>query len=473
MRTQSQNLIPILVAALAVSAPTQDLTEAQLIEKARGIHKRVITLDTHKDISASLASEFSGADIEDPAERELQRQRHAQSADPTVDGRNQVDFPKMRAGDYDCAFFIVFVGQASPLNPAVYSRMHNSAMLKFDAIDRMGERFPDDIEIAYTPDDVRRIAAEGKLIACIGIENGGIMGEDLSKIALYQKRGARYMSITHNGNNQLGDSQSAGRNPASGGLTELGKKAVAEMNRVGIMVDVSHADKKTMMDAVAASQAPVIASHSGVDAIRVHGRNLDDEQLLALKENGGVIQCVAFASYVSDTTPNREATAALRAELGMPATGRGRGRGAGRGTGRGGRGAGRGTGRGGRAAGGGRRGGRGQAAEASIDPAIVAKYNERKKEIDAKFPGANVSSFADHIDHAVKLIGLEHVAISSDFDGGGGLEGWRNASETFNVTLELVRRGYTEEQIGMLWSGNTLRVWAEVEAIAKKLQSGK
>ena len=391
MSTHRFYLLPALVMSVSAGLASQDMTEAQLIEKARGIHKRVITLDTHKDISATLAARFSGADIEDPAEREKARQEHRMRADPTVNGSNKVDFPKMRAGEYDCAFFIVYVGQQSPLNPAVFSQMHNSAIMKFDAIDRMAERFPDDIEIAYTPDDVRRIAAAGKLIACIGIENGGVMGEDLSKIALYQKRGARYMSITHNGNNQLGDSQSGGRNPANGGLTELGKKAVAEMNRVGIMVDVSHADKKTMLDAVAASRAPVIASHSGTGALRAIGRNLDDEQLLALKNNGGVIQCVALGGFVTDTSEG-------------PAT---------------------------------------------------------------------VSKFVDHIDHVVKTIGLEHAAISSDFDGGGGIPGWNDASETFNVTLEMVRRGYTEEQIGKIWSGNTLRIWAEVEAIAKKIQAEK
>ncbi len=460
MRTHSLILIPAL--ALAAGLPAQEnLTEAQLIEKARGIHSRIITLDTHKDISATLAAEFSGDDIADDAERETARQRHRMSADPSVNGNNKVDFPKMRAGGYDCAFFIVYVGQSSPLNPATYSRMNNAAIMKFDAIDRMARRFPDDIEIAYTPDDVRRIAAAGKLIACIGIENGGVMGEDLSLIELYQKRGARYMSITHNGNNQLGDSQSPGQNPPNGGLTELGKKAVAEMNRVGIMVDVSHANKQTMLDAVAASRAPVIASHSGAGAVHSVGRNLDDDQLAALKANGGVIQCVALGGFVGDSSANRTAITALREELGMPAR-----------AGRGGRGRG---GRGGRGrAGGGGRGGRGQVTEAAtVSPATQAEFDRRKAVIDAEFPLPNVSLFVDHIDHVVETIGLDHVAISSDFDGGGGIPGWNDASETFNVTLELVRRGYTEEQIGKIWSGNTLRIWAEVEAIAKRTQEEK
>jgi microsomal dipeptidase-like Zn-dependent dipeptidase len=228
MRTALSTLSPVALALACLAAPisAQDAAETALIEKARGIHQRVITLDTHKDISATLATEPGEEDTEE------QKQRYRASADPTVDGNNQVDFPKMLRGGYDCAFFIVYVGQVTGLNAATYAQMHRSAMLKFEAIHRMAEKYPDQIEIAYTPADVRRIAAAGKLIACIGIENGGVMGEDLSNIELYYERGARYMSITHNGNNQLGDSQSAGGNPANGGLTELGKKAVAEMNRL-------------------------------------------------------------------------------------------------------------------------------------------------------------------------------------------------------------------------------------------------
>lgn len=416
--------------ALSLLAPAPMLLaqdgEAALIEKARGIHERVITLDTHKDISPQLATQG----IQDPDLRAR--------FDPTVRGTNQVDFPKMREGHYDVAFYIVYVGQGQ-LNEGAFRRATKAAMDKFDAIDRMTTHYPEHIGLARTPDDVRRLNAEGKLVACIGIENGYPMAEDLGLIETFHERGARYMGITHNRHNQLGDSHTPAE-PMHGGLTELGRQAIAEMNRVGIMVDISHTSKQTMLQALEASRAPVIASHSGCKAICGSSRNLDDEQLAALKENGGVIQCVALGSFVKDSGERNSALAALRAEVGLPS----------------------------------RREMRSNPEKyADVDfDALNAEYAERAKEVDARFPAANVSDFVDHIDYAVEKVGIDHVAIASDFDGGGGIEGWNDASETFNVTLELVRRGYTEEQIGKIWSGNTLRLWAEVEEIARQIQQG-
>ncbi|MHC5065722.1 MAG: dipeptidase [Planctomycetota bacterium] len=438
-------LSPAIVASLVASIGAQEPTEAEqeLIAKAKIIHAKAITLDTHKDISPTLALQNFP---EDPDEREAYRRR----VDPTVDGDNQVDFPKMRAGGYDVAFYIVYVGQGAN-DPGGFKRAKSAAFLKFDAIHRMAELYPEHIEIAYTPDDVRRIAGEGKLVACIGIENGYPTGEDLSLIAEFQKRGARYMSICHNRHSQLGDSHTPAE-PLHGGLSDLGRKAIAEMNRVGIMVDISHAAKSTMMQTLTASKAPVIASHSGARAISDVTRNLDDEQLLAMKTNGGVVQAVALGSFVKANVGRREAVAALREELGIPGRRRGgRGRG--------------------------RRGGGAADANAApqLSPEERAKrmkiFQERMVEIEEKYPQANVKDFVDHIDHMVKLMGIDHVAISSDFDGGGGIQGWNNAAETFNVTLELVRRGYSEADINKIWSGNTLRVWAEVEAIASQLQA--
>jgi membrane dipeptidase len=403
-------------------------SDAEWVAKSRAIHARVLTLDTHKDIPDELAPEQLPSD---PETRERFRRRF----DPTVRGEQQVDFPKMREGGYDCAFFIVYVGQG-PLNPPGFRRALAQAQKKFDAIERMARLHGEHIEIARSPDDVRRIHAAGKLVACIGIENGYPMGEDLSAIARFHEQGARYMSIAHNRHSQLGDSHTPAE-PLHGGLSELGRKAIVELNRVGIIVDVSHAAKSTMMQAVASSKAPVIASHSGCRAVNDHTRNLDDEQLLALKENGGVIQCVALASFVKGSAERDEAVAKLREEVGLPR--------------------------------------RLDDATREAIPDFEAKLDglrARMPEVDAKHPKANVADFVDHIDHAVKLIGIDHVGISSDFDGGGGVAGWNDASETFHVTEELVRRGYGEADIAQLWSGNTLRVWAEVERVAAELQAG-
>ncbi|MEO6593131.1 MAG: dipeptidase, partial [Planctomycetota bacterium] len=388
------------------------------------IHARVLTLDTHKDIDAKLAPESLP---EDPATREEFRKRF----DPTVRGSQQVDFPKMREGGYDCAFFIVYVGQGQ-LNGGGFKRALAEANAKFDAIHRMVRLHGDTIGLAVAPDEVERLHAEGKLIACIGIENGYPMGEDLSLIEQFHARGARYMSIAHNGHSQLGDSHTP-EEPLHNGLSELGKKAIAELNRVGIMVDVSHSSRNTMMQAVVLSKAPVIASHSGARAVNDHARNLDDEQLRAIAAKGGVVQCVALADFVKSDGGRTAAVRAWQAECGV-----------------------------------------GRAARSETEPAPTPEEREKRWKkfqdgmpaIDAKYPKANVHDFVDHIDHAVKIAGIDHVGIGSDFDGGGGIDGWNDASESRNVTRELVGRGYTEQQIAKIWSGNLLRVWREVERVA-------
>lgn len=412
--------LALLLVAPQPSAPKE--SEAELIARARRIHYDALTLDTHKDIRATLARS-PGA--EDEAERERERRRD----DPTLWGPNQVDFPKMRAGGLDVAFYIVYVGQGA-LDEEGFARARAQALAKFDAIERMAERYPGHIGLARSAADVERIASDGRLVACIGIENGYAMGEDLGAIAEFHARGARYMSITHNRHSQLGDSNTP-EEPLHGGLSELGRRAIEEMNRVGIMVDVSHASKTTTLQTIAHSKAPVIASHSSVDAVFEHGRNLSDDELRAIKANGGVVQCVAFRAYVKDDGGRRDFIASVRDELGLPAQ------------------------RGSRAA--------------PDDPETRAKMRElraRVEAFDARLEPASVKDLVDHIDHAVEIAGIDHVGISSDFDGGGGVDGWDDASETPNVTIELVRRGYTAEEIGKLWSGNTLRVWRAVEAVA-------
>ena len=417
----------VLLVVGAVRSETQGAADAELVKRARAIHERVITLDTHADIS--------------PAN--FTRERNYTQDLPT-----QVNLPKMIAGGLDAAFFIVYVGQGD-LTPAGYDDAYKQAVAKFEAIHHLTKEIaPDKIELALTAADVRRIAKAGKKVALIGIENAYPLGTDLSRIKQFYDRGGRYMSLAHNGHSQFSDSNTGERDGKwlHSGLSELGRKAIAEMNRLGIMIDVSHPSKQSMMQTVALSKAPVIASHSAARALADHSRNMDDEQLLALKKNGGVIQTVAFNSYVKVPPPQSEertaAVAALRKEFGLPAGG--------------------GPGGGG--------GGAGAAAALAKLPADKrSEYEKRLAMIDFKMPPpprATVRDFVTHIDYLVNLIGLDHVGISSDFDGGGGVDGWNDASETFNVTLELVRRGYSEEQIAKLWSGNLLRVMADVEKIA-------
>lgn len=414
-------LLTVLLHAQQDAASARPELTAEQIALADAIHDRLLTLDTHKDIDAKLAPESLP---DDPATRDEFRRRF----DPSVRGSQQVDFPKMREGGYDCAFFIVYVDQRQ-LTASGHARALAEANAKFDAIHRMVRLHGDTIGLALTPDDVERLHGEGKLIACIGIENGYAMGEDLANIARFHALGARYMSITHNGHTLLGDSHTPAEGK-HGGLSELGRQAIAEMNRVGIMVDVSHAAKTTMLQAVEHSRAPVIASHSSARAVNDHTRNLDDEQLKALAAKGGVVQCVALADFVKTNADRAAAVKALMAECGI---------------------------------------GRDANTDDLSDEEKELRwqrYRVAMPAIDRKHPKANVRDFVDHIDHAVAIAGIDHVGIGSDFDGGGGIDGWNDASESRSVTRELVRRGYTEAQIGKIWSGNLLRVWRAVERVA-------
>jgi membrane dipeptidase len=442
-------------AAAATPQATAQPADEALVKKARAIHDKVIALDTHDDINAQNFT----------AER-----NYTQRLD------NQVNLPKMIDGGLDAAFFVVYVGQG-PLTPEGYDSAYKQAIEKFDAIHRLTEKLaPDKIELALTSADVRRINGKGKKVALIGIENGYPLGDDekvaLARVKEFHDRGARYMSLAHNGHSQLSDSNTGEREGFKwNGLSPLGKKVIAEMNRVGIMVDVSHPSKESMMQAVALSKAPIIASHSSVRALADVSRNMDDEQLLALKKNGGVIQLVAFNSYVKTDSPERrKALEALASEFGLPPGTALGGRG-GRGARAGGAAAGAAAATPGAAAAGGRAGGGRANPLAQLSDEKRAALQSRLTALDAKLPTpprATVKDFVDHIDYAVKKIGLEHVGISSDFDGGGGIEGWNGAEETFNVTLELVRRGYTEDQIDRIWSGNLLRVMDEVQKRAGK-----
>jgi len=428
-----------VLASVATAAAGAQGTDAALQARARAIHDRVTALDTHVDIDPG---NFTG--------------QHPNYTDRL---NTQVNLPKMIEGGLDAVFFSIYVGQG-PLTAEGYQRAYDSDMEKFAAVHRLAKELaPDKIEIAYRADDVAKIAAKGKKIAFMGVENAYGIGLDLGNIKKFYDQGARYMSLSHNGHSQFSDSNTGERDGVwlYNGLSPLGKQAVAELNRLGIMIDISHPSKESMMQTIALSKAPIIASHSAVRALCNVSRNLDDEQLLALKKNGGVVQMVAFSSYVKQAPPpsaeRTQAIAALRTEFGLPAQGGGGG-----------------------AGGGGGGGGRGGGGLNALTPEKRAEYQQRMAKVDSQFPPpprATVKDFVDHIDYAVKLIGIDHVGISSDFDGGGGITGWNDAAETANVTAELEKRGYSREDIGKIWSGNLLRVWREVEQKAAELKAAR
>ena len=393
-----------------------ELSEEELVELARGIHDRVITIDTHIDIPFNFATD---------------------EVDPGVRGPFQFDLVKAREGGMDAFVLIAYHGQGERTEEAM-AEAWGRVLPKYEAIRRMAyDMHPDEVDIAYTAADVVRIHGEGRLVAIIGKENLWPIGDDLDKLQEIYDMGTRYISLTHNGHNQFADAaveraDLGDDGPEWGGLSPLGEEVVEEMNRLGMIVDVSHLSKDAMMHAVAHTRAPLVASHSSISAIRDHPRNLDDEQLIAIRDNGGVAQTTALGSFVKAPPPERgEAIAALRDEFGVASL-----------------------------------------AEIQALPDDEQQaFSARMEEINERYPPADVADYVDHIDYAVDLIGIDHVGISSDFDGGGGVIGWMDASETFNVTLELVRRGYSEEDIRKLWGGNFLRVWQEVERVAAELQA--
>ena len=330
----------------------------------------IVTIDTHIDINVVNFTD---------------------SLNYTMNTDTQFNLPNMMEGELDVAWLVVYTAQGE-LNEEGYKAAYDNAISKFDAIDRLvNEYAPDQVELALSSEDVSRILAEGKKVIMIGVENAYSMGLDTSNVEEFWKKGARYVSLTHNGHNQFSDSNTGEFDDTAlhNGLSDLGKEVIELLNYYGIMIDISHPSKEAIRQMTELSKAPIIASHSSARALRDHPRNVDDEQLNWIKENGGVIQTTALGFFLTDRED----------------------------------------------------------------------------------PPANMDDFMDHIDHMVEKIGIDHVGISSDFDGGGGIVGWEDASETMNVTSALRERGYSESEIAKLWGGNLLRVLDEVQEIAAKLQS--
>ncbi|AUC83914.1 peptidase M19 [Polaribacter sp. ALD11] len=420
--------LKILAVLLIVTSCKETKKEVDVMSKAKEIHKRVMTLDTHVDINVNNFTDSIN---------------YTQKLD------NQVNLPNMEEGGLDVAFFIVYTGQGD-LTEEGYNKAYKNAMSKFEAIHKLTKEIaPERIGLAVNSAEARAIYASGKKVAMIGVENAYPLGTDISRVKQFHDLGARYMSLSHNGHSQFCDSNTGEKDSIwlHNGVSELGKEVIKEMNKWGIMIDVSHPSKKSMKDMIALSKAPIIASHSSARALCNHSRNLDDEQLQWMKENGGVVQAVAFSSYVNTEKHNayndelqkvmkrlaNEQNLELHArwEIGN--------------------------------------------LEGAEQATAIEVYKKLSKEAKTKiktsdFSPVAVTDFVDHIDYLVKKMGIDHVGISSDFDGGGGIEGWNDASETLNVTVELVKRGYTEAQIAQLWNGNLLRVLDEVEKIAKEIQ---
>jgi len=380
--------------------------EEKLARQADRIHASILTVDTHCDTPMEFTDPTFDLGV-----------RHEEGC---------VDFPRMAEGGLHAEFFAVFTGQG-PRDDSTFNLVHKQALGIFNAIHRNVEKNSSMAGIATSPADAYRLRKEGKIAAFIGVENGYPIGKDLSRIKQYYDLGARYITLAHTKNNDICDSSTDPAGPENNGLSAFGVEVVKEMNRLGMMVDVSHISDKSFSDVLKLTKAPVLASHSSCRALCGSPRNLSDDMLLALKENGGVIQICVLSNYLKTPDPNPEMDAKLK-ELHDKY-------------------------------------GDYNLLSDSLKKLARNDYNNIEKTYAKR---ATVKDIVDHIDHVVQVIGIDYVGIGTDFDGGGGVDGCSTASEMKNITIELLHRGYTKKDIAKIWGGNVMRVLQKVEDIAGK-----
>src|SRR5262245_16549133 len=372
-------LLPV-VFSQSQSPGTDD---AKLRERAMKLHRDAIVVDTHNDITSAITDEGFDLGARDTS------------------GKNQTDIPRMKEGGLDAEFFAIYVA-------AKYAKEGGSARRAMEMIDGVYEqvrRHPESMEMAFTVADIRRIHQSGKIAALMGIEGGHAIEDSLAALRLFYRLGVRYMTLTHTNSNNWADSSGGVGNPATkqhGGLSEFGRAVVREMNRLGMMVDISHVADETFWDCIEVSQAPLIASHSSARALTNVPRNLNDEMLRALAKKGGVVMINFFNGFINTDY----------AKPGQPA------------------------------------------------PSKAAET-------------ATLEVLIQHFEHCIKIAGIDHVGIGSDFDGVDGKlpPGMEDVSKLPTITYELLKRGHSENDVRKVLGENLLRVMSEVEKVAKKLQS--
>jgi len=389
-------LIMLLTVAGLTAGCLSD--EEKIDRKADKLHMNMLTVDTHCDTPMRLTR--NGYDL------------------GVRNEKGCVDFPRMKEGGLDAEFFAIFIGQG-PRTPEAFEFEHHKTLEAFDSILKSVARYPQMAGLALSPADASQLKAEGRISAFIGIDNGYPIGLDITKVKQYYDLGARYITLCHSANNDICDSSTDPAGPEHQGLSPFGEEVVREMNRIGMMVDVSHISDQAFYDVLAITKSPVIASHSSCRALCESPRNLNDDMLLALKKNGGVIQICILSDYLKQPEPNPEFDEKVK-EL------RGKWK--------------------------------------AMGELTEAQQEQRWGEFSAlreKYTKlATVADAVNHIQHVVDVIGVDYVGIGSDFDGGGGIEGCTDVSMMKNITKELIRRGYSNEDIAKIWGGNVMRVMA-------------
>jgi membrane dipeptidase len=395
----------ILVSAMIITllAGCKSYDE-RLIREAEKIHQKILTVDTHCDTPMDMVR--SGFDL---------GTRHDEGC---------VDFPRMNEGGLSAEFFAVFTNQG-PRDDSSFNEVHKMALTSINTIQNDVEKNSNLAGLAYSPADAYKLKKSGKIAAFIGMENGYPIGKDLSLVKEFYGLGVRYITLCHSKNNDICDSSTDSNGPEHNGLSPFGKEVVMEMNRLGMIIDVSHISDKSFYDVLGLSKVPVIASHSSCRALCESPRNLTDDMLLSLKENGGVIQICILSEYIRTPDPNPEMDAKLK-EL-----------------------------------------------RSKYDDYDKLTEDQRKamraeyREIRTRYEKlATVKDVVDHIDHVVQVIGIDYVGIGTDFDGGGGVTGCMTVADMKNITVELLRRGYSKSDIEKIWSGNIMRVFTKVQELS-------
>lgn len=393
-------------AALALVASVAPMTAwAADPAAARKLHEGLLTLDTHLDTPANFGR--PGWDILD---------RHSTDKDGS-----QIDYPRMVEGGLDGGFFAIFTNQG-PRTPEATRAARDAAIIRGVEIREMVAKHGDKFALALKADDAERIVAQGKRVVFVSVENSYPMDGDVTLLSTFYALGVRISGLAHFKNNDMADSSTD--TPEWHGLSPLGKQFVAEANRLGVVLDGSHSSDEVLDQLITLSKTPVILTHSGCKAVFNHPRNVDDARIKALAASGGVIQVDAYSSYLIETPKNAErdaAMAALRAKAG---------------------------------------------ARAKMTEAERAGFMAEMKAIDAKYPvpKATFEDFMNHLNHALKVAGVDHVGIGIDFDGGGGVTGLNDASDYWKISERLLAEGYTRDDLAKIWGGNVLRLLRAAEA---------
>ncbi len=398
------------LVVLLLPLPTSFFINEITVKEVMEIHNKALTVDTHVDTPMAILNQ--GLDM------------GRQNRPP----QSRVDFIRMKKGGLDAIFFAAFTSQneRTPENTEAAFRLANQMI---DSTYAACTKYHSQAQIATKSADAARLKAEGKRAIYIGMENGFPLGTDIKRVKEFYSRGVRYITLCHSKNNDICDSSTDAKGSEHNGLSDFGRKVVGEMNRLGIMVDVSHMSDKAFYDVVKLSEAPVIASHSSVRAIADHPRNMSDEMIKALAENGGVIQICLLDDYIKNPDPATEHYKKMQ-EL------------------------------------------------RKIYNTEFEKMNEKEQldfrklwnETREKYPKVlpTVKDLVDHIDYVINLVGIDYVGIGSDFDGGGGLADCQDVSQFPNITREMLNRGYTKDEIIKVWGGNFFRVYKNVERLSEK-----